>query len=210
MRGLSMLKSMKFPEKLRQSREAAGLTQTQLGERLGVTQGAVQQWESGEIIPRPSRFEAIASAVNVDAAWLFQGIIGKGAGARKLVPVVGYVGAGAQIFPVDDHLKGSGFDEVEAPPTSDEDSIVAVKVRGDSMVPAYWDGDIIYYGDHESDPLAVIGKEVVVCTEEGSILIKRLARGRVPGHFDLISYAGMPMQDVRLQWIARVRWVKRA
>jgi transcriptional regulator with XRE-family HTH domain len=38
------------------------LTQTQLAEKLGVTQPLVSKWFSGRVIPRPETFKKIAKA----------------------------------------------------------------------------------------------------------------------------------------------------
>lgn len=205
-----MLKSMTFPERLRAAREAAKLTQEQLGERLKVTQSTIQQWETGETMPRPARNLSIAKALGVDVVWLFQGRKLVETVNNKTVPLVGYVGAGAQIFPVDDHLKGASLERVEAPPIGNAHGIVAVRVRGESMIPAYYDGNVIYYGEHEADPMNAVGEEVVVCTDDGNIFVKRLARGRSPGCFDLISYNGAILQDQRIQWVALILWVRKS
>lgn len=203
-----MLKSMTFAERLKFARERAKLTQDQLAERLGVTQSTVQQWESGDTTPRPSRNNAIAKALGADVIWLFQGR-NVGEPVNKTIPLMGYVGEGGQIFPVDDHLKGAELEEVESPPIENTHGIVAVRVRGDSLSPAYFPGNVIYYGAPEQDPSAAIGKEVVVCVTDGRILVRRLAMGRKPGHFDLINYAGAVSQDERVQWVAVIRWVKK-
>lgn len=205
-----ILRPMKFPERMQKARKDAGLTQTELAVKLKLSQGAVQQWEDGTTYPRRSRYQSIADAVGVDPAWLFQESGLTRTLQNRRVQLVGYVGAGAKMFPVENHLRGGLLEEVEAPPIDELNGIVAVRVRGDSLVPVYWDGDIVYYGAHETDPDKLIGKEVVACSDDGEIALRRLARGREPGRYDLVSYSGLLTQDARLQWVARVRWVKRA
>ena len=51
---------MELRIRIKRAREGAGLSQRALAERLGVTRGAVGQWESGE--KKPSRDNLIAVA----------------------------------------------------------------------------------------------------------------------------------------------------
>ena len=45
---------------IRIARLAAGLTQAQLADRIGVTRAALARWESGEVSPSPLAREALA------------------------------------------------------------------------------------------------------------------------------------------------------
>lgn len=47
-------------ENIRKLREAAGMSQDQLGEKIGKTRSAVSQYESGKIIPRMGVIEDLA------------------------------------------------------------------------------------------------------------------------------------------------------
>lgn len=49
--------------KIRKYREAAGLTQAQLAERIGVTLGAVSQWELGLCNPKSEHLPKLAAAL---------------------------------------------------------------------------------------------------------------------------------------------------
>ena len=44
----------------------SGLNQTQLGERLGITQAAISAWETGNSYPRPSMRKRINDLLGVD------------------------------------------------------------------------------------------------------------------------------------------------
>ncbi len=50
--------------KLRQHREAAGLTQETLARKIGVTTRALVWWESGKRLPRIDTCQAIAAALS--------------------------------------------------------------------------------------------------------------------------------------------------
>jgi transcriptional regulator with XRE-family HTH domain len=54
--------------RIRMERRCAGLTQQQLGERIGLTRCPAQrigQWESGYRVPDPSRLEQIEQALGL-------------------------------------------------------------------------------------------------------------------------------------------------
>lgn len=55
-----------FAGRLRELREAAGLTQEQLADRAGVKRDAVARWEAGKREPGWSNILALASALGVD------------------------------------------------------------------------------------------------------------------------------------------------
>ena len=123
------------------------------------------------------------------------------------VPLMGYVGAGAKIctdgieYPADD---------VEAPPEYTP-STAALCVRGDSMYPAYFDGDLIYYDTQQgSTPQHFIGQHVVVKLTSNDIYIKQIANGSSPKKFNLLSFNAPPMLDVEIEWVAKIKWVKKA
>lgn len=131
--------------------------------------------------------------------------------AKRMVPVVGYVGARYEIFACDDHSKGAGLDEIEAPPGAAEDA-VAVIIRGESMEPAYYEGDqVIYHEKREGDAISdLAGEECVIKLRDGRMFIKTLVPAKAGGHWNLLSHNALPMVDEAVDWAARIEWVKRA
>ena len=55
------------------ARERAGMTQTQLAERLGVTQGAVSQWEKSTTFPRMPMLIRLADVLGCTVDELLRG-----------------------------------------------------------------------------------------------------------------------------------------
>ena len=51
--------------RIRECRKAAGLSQAELGRRVGVSQQAVGQWEKGVNLPEGARLVAVAEALAV-------------------------------------------------------------------------------------------------------------------------------------------------
>ena len=56
---------------LKNMREAAGLTQKQASEKIGVGQSAVSMWETGDSSPRAEMLPVIAEAYNCQIGDLF-------------------------------------------------------------------------------------------------------------------------------------------
>lgn len=60
-------------ERIRQAREAAGLSTAQLARRLGVRTHTLSSWESGRAEPRANRLVMMAGVLNVSPTWLLMG-----------------------------------------------------------------------------------------------------------------------------------------
>lgn len=140
---------------------------------------------------------ALAPVLGTTASWLMEG----GEESPRQVPIVGYVGAGAEA-----HLFGNGqgpFGEIEAPEGS-TDKTVAVEIRGESLG-SFFDRWIVFYNDVRDPPgRDMIGKLCVVGLDDGRILIKKLAKGSNAKNFTLLSQFESPIFDVRVEWAARV------
>ncbi len=119
--------------------------------------------------------------------------------------MVGYVGAGQEILPYDDHALGGGLEEVEAPEGVGGGPVVALRVRGESMHPMR-DGWLLFYRrDQHGVPEACLNRLCVVkLADDGPIMVKEVRRGYRPNHFVLSSWNAPPLEDVRLEWAAPV------
>lgn len=122
--------------------------------------------------------------------------------SRKTVPLVGYVGAGAEAHFYD--IGQDAFDEVEAPAWANADT-VAVKINGQSMG-AWYDSWTVFY-DEVRSPVTedLIGEVCVVGLEDGRVLVKQLQASRNAGYFHLISLTEPPITDAVVAWAAKVR-----
>lgn len=66
-----------FGDRLCAARDAAGLNQSMLAEKIGVKLKTVQAWESDSIEPRANKLQMVAALLNVSMVWLMSGL-GKG------------------------------------------------------------------------------------------------------------------------------------
>lgn len=126
----------------------------------------------------------------------------------KTVPVVGYVGAGAEVFPIDDHAKGNGMAEVECPSMLNAAKAIALEVRGDSMEPLISDGFLLFYEERAYGvPAEFIGSICVVKIADGATLVKKVRNGTKVGHYHLMSLNPhtATIENAQVEWSAKVK-----
>lgn len=195
-------------DRLQRARKKAGYdSPTDAARAFGFPISTYLSHENGTRGLRVEAATRYARAYKVNASWL---LTGRGdPNDQPQIPVVGYVGAGAEIFAIDDYAQGGGLEYVEAPPDAGPDT-VAVRVRGESMWPAYQDRDVLVYDQLQFDAGTLIGREAVVRLVDGRTLVKYLTPGSGPGLFTLVSYNAPPITDVAAEWAAPVGWIKRA
>jgi phage repressor protein C with HTH and peptisase S24 domain len=122
------------------------------------------------------------------------------------VPLIGFAQAGVGGFFDDGGFPvGQGWDEVHLP-SQEDDSVYALEVSGDSMLPLYRDGDIIIVSPNSA---VRRGDRVVVKSKEGEVMAKVLYR-KTAKTIELVSVNPEHKNrtfDVReLEWIARIIW----
>lgn len=64
---------MELKDRIAAVRKAAGLTQEQLGELVGVTRQAVSKWESGQTVPDAITVGRLCLALHVSADYVLLG-----------------------------------------------------------------------------------------------------------------------------------------
>lgn len=84
---------MEFCERIAAARKAAGLTQEQLGEQIGVTRQAVSKWESGQVVPDALTVARMCEVLHVSADHLLLGVGPEGLSEPPSAP------AGPQLCP---------------------------------------------------------------------------------------------------------------
>ena len=66
-----MINSNIFPQRLKELRLKKGLTQTELGEKVGVKQNTFTNWENGKREPSFENLVKLADLFEVSLDWLF-------------------------------------------------------------------------------------------------------------------------------------------
>ena len=150
---------------------------------------------------------ALAPVLKTTASWLLEGIGEQIPG--NLIPVVGRIGAGAEIQPEFEQVPPEGLYEIEVPFPIPAEAI-ALQVEGDSMWPRYDPGDVIICWRQGNDVQEVVGWEAAVKTADGKRYLKRIHRGAASGTFDLESHNAAPIRGVRIDWAAEIKGVVRS
>ncbi|MBE6016688.1 MAG: helix-turn-helix domain-containing protein [Lachnospiraceae bacterium] len=137
---------MNTGEKIKELRELSGMTQEELGARLGLKKAAINKYETGRVVNlKRSTIEKLCEIFNVlpqelmgmddNAAPSSSNIIMPSA---KKLPIVGVVCAGDGVYCQDD-FQGSFIIDIQV------DADFCLKVKGNSMEGAQiYDGDIAF------------------------------------------------------------------
>jgi phage repressor protein C with HTH and peptisase S24 domain len=178
----------------------AGLDPTTFNKSKRITPEGRSRWPSTESVAK-------ALAATNTKVETFVSLITDGAKPPiSTVPLIGLAQAGGggyfddAGFPV-----GKGWEEVPVPQVTDEHAY-ALEISGDSMKPAYRDGDVIIVSP--GTPIRR-GDRVVVKTKEGEVMVKELKR-RTAKTLELQSlnpaHADRTLSPDDVEWIARIVW----
>lgn len=189
-------------KRLAKAREDAGYVGPgPAAEAMGTNKFTYTQHENGNRGFPTSAAKRYAKFFRVNLKWL---VSGTGPMKNNIrIPLVGHVGAGAEIYPDDAYPLGHASDMIEAMPDG-LDECVAVTIRGSSMHPLGDGWIVIYARSQEGVPDDCINKLCVVKIHEGPTLLKTVQRGRTAKYWNLESWNAPLRENVRLDWAARV------
>lgn len=183
-------------DSLQRAMERRGIGAKPLARAAGLNETAVRDVLKRSDNPGIGTLLKIADALDVSASEIFGG----------RVPLLGKIGAGGSIL----------FDEdpdpetVEAPPSENGARMMALLVVGDSMMPVYRDGDIVYVRrDHDGVLPEYLGEECAVHTADGGTFLKTLSPGTQASRYTLRSFNAADIENVEVVWASPVAFVKR-
>lgn len=157
---------MKMSDAIKYYRTKAGLTQEELGKRLGLQKSAVAKYENGRVenIKR-SVIERMAKELNCSPIDL----LGMDAPSYQpiRIPVLGRVAAGIPITATEEIID---WEEVEPGMVADGEYF-ALQIKGDSMEPRICNGDVVIVRQQSS---ADDGDIVIALVNGDDAICKRL------------------------------------
>jgi len=178
----------------------SGLDPTTFNKSKRITPEGRPRWPSTESVAK-----ALA-ATNTKVESFMSLLTESGKTPITNVPLIGFAEAGTGGYFDDGGFPvGKGWEEIAFPQVTDEHAY-ALEISGDSMKPAYRDGDIIIVSP---DAPVRRGDRVVVKTKDGEVMVKELRR-KNSKNIELKSLntehrdRTLAMADV--VWIARIVW----
>jgi len=197
---------MNIPAVLKAIAKTAKVKQTGLGKLIGVSQPQISRYLKGaepkakaydKIVKAAERYDVVSADVRSEDVAAALPAPPQG----RVVKIRGYVGAGSEAHFY--ALADEDYEEVPAPAGAC-DQTVAVEIRGKSMGPllSSW---LVFYDDVRSPVTPdLIGQLCVVGLADDRILVKEIRQnGR--GGFRLLSNTNEPpVDDVKIEWAAKV------
>lgn len=166
---------MTYSKRIKAHRLSLGMTEGQYAEKIGVSRGSIQQWESGETAPKRTRQGEVARFMGITVAQLMSendGIEpGPAIGGR--VPLLSDVQAGEFVEYVDNFHPGDGGLELIATSVPVKQHTFALRVVGDSMEPRFEEGMILIV---EPEMEAQNRDFVIAKDENGGTTFKQLVK----------------------------------
>lgn len=180
-------------ERLKLLRKSLGLTQTEFGEKIGLSLRGIVKWEKGKSKPQQSTIKALISTFNVNPDWLLNGtgemFIGDASRQQEVSDIISIpyypevsaaAGSGALVYDENSvkHLQiSSAIINI-----STGDNVCLINATGNSMQPVIDDRDLLLVDLTHKD---FIDEGIYVVRLENTLLVKRLQK--IPNGIMLIS-----------------------
>lgn len=175
--------------------EAKGFSRRKLSLAAGLSPTAVRDVLERTDNPGIGTLHKIAEALQVPVEAI---------NGSDRVPVGGEIGAGGLIA----YFKDDREPEFVPRPPLAPGPLIAFRVSGESMLPKYEPGDVVYIRrDHEGVMPEYLGRYCAVHLSDGGTYLKVLTLGTEPGRYTLRSLNAADMENVEVIWAAPVLFV---
>ena len=165
-----------FKDRLRELRREKKLSQVALAKELCITQQAVGKWETGRSQPDPDTLRRLADFFSTSVDYLLDRseearplrVLPYTAAGEHPIPIIGTVRAGYGTLALEEDCG------VEYARVKDPDNYFYLLVKGDSMEPRIFDGDLALVRKQSTLEDGELG--VIVYGDEGEGTLKKFIR----------------------------------
>lgn len=123
-------------------RRNANMKQIELCKLLGISQATLSSWENGKYEPDINQLRELSKIFDTSIDY----IVGNSPAGRP-VPVLGTIPAGVPLEAIENILD---YEELPESMFSGGREYFALKIKGDSMMPRYEDGDVVILRQQDS------------------------------------------------------------
>jgi repressor LexA len=147
------------------------MTQKQLADKICVDCSAVTKWETGKANPDFEKQMALADIFGVSIDYLLGRVSEKHSDSNYIsVPVYGRIPAGIPTEAIEDILD---YEDIPKDWLNGDKEYFSLQVKGDSMFPAYQDGDRVIF---QKASTAETGDDAAVMVNGDDATFKRIER----------------------------------
>ena len=187
-------------DRLKKARIDAGYaTATDAARAMGMKPPTYLGHENGTTGLRRTAAIRYAKFYGLSLDWLLTGA-GEGQ-VKQFVPVIGYVGVGAEVFPAHEFHKGRHPEQVD--PALGGSDCLAVRIRGDSLQPLQPGWLLFYERDFKGVPKNCVGQLCVVQIKDGAVLV-RIVKAARKNRCRLEPWNNGKQEDLELDWASRI------
>ena len=144
-------------------RRNANMKQIELCKLLGISQATLSSWENGKYEPDINQLRELSKIFDTSIDY----IVGNSPAGRP-VPVLGTIPAGVPLEAIEDVLD---YEELPESMFSGGREYFALKIKGDSMIPRYEDGDVVILRKQDS---CESGQDCAVMVNGNDATFKRI------------------------------------
>lgn len=189
---------IKVGKRLAIARKAAGLSQRQLAEAVGATEGSIGHYEKGRRSLPPEVAMRIAPYLHTTPEYLLWGNDSRKVGGMPLSGVIGRAGIVSPMGQEDAEM-------VPIPPGGTSTDLLAYRIQTPTLG-RFAPGDIIYTQSETSNLDDCFGRMCLVELEDGRTLLRTVQPGDTPGLVTLTANGASEMRNLRIATCRPVRY----
>lgn len=182
--------------KLRDARKLKKLTLKEVSELIGITEGALRHWETGERQIKVFWLQKLATIYDTSVSDLLDN-----PNENSTIPIIGNLTEHGVVMFLEE-VK----DYVECPPNEQPEGLEAYIIN-EEISPTLRAGSVLYsrrlnFGENPNNNFCIAQ------IKDSKAVIGNVTNGSKPGLFNIAPIKGKPFTDVQVEWIGVIIWSK--